>query len=282
MENERDKGARFKRQRAEMAIALAMQNRWEDAATVNQSILAVFPNDVESHNRLGRALMELGRYTEAQASYARTLTLEPTNTIAQKNVTRLAELKTAARPPSTAAAPVDPTLFIEEAGKTSVVSLRNLGTRDIRAKITAGDQVKLSADGSRLLVMTPSDEVLGQVEPRLAARLTGLMQGGNRYDAAVTSVGDAALNVIIRETYQSPDLLGRPSFPSKAETGFRPYMKESILQYGIEEDDDDEYKEDEDDGGSWSEEEPNDESGFATESISAEEDDGDDDEEEEV
>lgn len=276
----REKGARFKRQRAEMAIALAMQNRWEEAVTVNQSILAVFPEDVESHNRLGRALMELGRYDEARDSYSRALRIEPTNTIAQKNIARLTDLKAApSSPTAAAAAPADPTLFIEEAGKTAVVVLQNLGAKEVRAKITAGDQVQLSIQGQRLLVTTPTDEYIGQVEPRLASRLISLMQGGNRYEAAVTSANDQQMNVIIREVYQSPDLLGRPSFPSRAETGFRPYIKESILQYGLEEDEEDDSDEEEETP-RW-EEEPSDEAGFVTESLPTEED-GDDEEEEEI
>ena len=283
MENDREKTARFKRQRAELAIALAMQNRWEDAVSVNQSILTVFPDDVESHNRLGRALMELGRYDEAHASYSRTLSLEPTNSIAQKNVARLSELKAGAAPPPSSAAPVDPTLFIEEAGKTAVVTLRNLGVKEDRAKVTAGDQVKLTVDGSRLTVSSVNDEYIGQVDPRLASRLITLMQGGNRYEAAVTSASDQQLNVIIREIYQSPDLLGRPSFPSRAETGFRPYMKESILQYGLE--DDEEYpEEEEDEGGNWREaggETGDDDGNFSTESLSGEEEEEDEEDERE-
>ena len=280
METSREKGARFKRQRAELAISLAMQNRWENAATTNESILALFPDDVEALNRLGRALMELGRYDDAQGAYSRTLSIEPTNAIAQKNVVRLNELKAAPVKPVSSAAPVDPTLFIEEAGKTSVVTLLNLGEKDLRAKMSAGDQVILSVDGPRLVVTTPSKEYLGQVEPRLASRLITLIKGGNRYEAAITSMNEQHLNVIIREVYQAPNLIGRPSFPSRSESGFRPYMKESMLQYGLDDDDED-YTEDEEDGAQWNDDAAE-ETGFATESLSMAEDDEDDEDKEEV
>src|SRR5205823_12838039 len=66
----------------DQAIGLAMQNKWDDAVRVNQSILELFPNDVDSYNRLGRAQTELGRYREAREAYQRALHLDSTNSIA--------------------------------------------------------------------------------------------------------------------------------------------------------------------------------------------------------
>src|SRR6266542_6042926 len=83
---------RLKRIKAEQAIAFAMKNRWAEAADVNRRILELFPNDVDSHNRLGKALMELGQYVEARQSYEEALRLDPTNTIAAKNLQRLEKL----------------------------------------------------------------------------------------------------------------------------------------------------------------------------------------------
>ena len=60
-----DERGHVRRQWVEQAIALAMQNRWVDAARINQSILDVYPVDTDTLNRLGRALTELGRYKEA-------------------------------------------------------------------------------------------------------------------------------------------------------------------------------------------------------------------------
>lgn len=267
--------ARFKRQRSELAINLAMQNRWEDAVTANQSILSIFPNDVDALNRLGKAYTELGKYGVARQAYGKALETEPSNTIAKKNLVRLAGLKEASTE-SVAATRVDPSLFIEEAGKTSVVALQNLAPREVLAKVTAGDQVQLGEDGKQLAVYTLGSDYVGQVEPRLGSRLLKLMGGGNRYEAAITSVTDQHVRVILREVYQSPDLMGRPSFPSRAETGVRPYIKESILQYG----DDDEYVEEEEgEAGEWTDS-SEETGGFIATSLSAEEHEDDEEEEE--
>lgn len=84
--------ARLKRQRSRQAIDLAMQGRWREAVSVNKLIIEDFPRDVDGYNRLGRAYMELGEYSQAREAYSRTIELDPFNTIARKNLQRLSYL----------------------------------------------------------------------------------------------------------------------------------------------------------------------------------------------
>jgi len=83
---------------AEQAIALAAESRWLEAVVANKHILSVAPDDVNALNRLGRASMEVGQYEGARDAYARTLVLSPSNTIAQKNLARVVELREEVRP----------------------------------------------------------------------------------------------------------------------------------------------------------------------------------------
>src|SRR5947207_15197414 len=139
---------RLKRIKAEQAIGFAMKNRWSDAADVNRRILELFPDDVDTHNRLGKALMELGQYPEARASYEEALRRDPTNTTPQKHLQRLEKLiqeGQAAAPPPT---PVDPKLFIEESGKTAVTSLVDLAAPEEIARLQPGDTVGLESVGN--------------------------------------------------------------------------------------------------------------------------------------
>src|ERR687887_2008954 len=142
---------RTKRTKSEQAISLAMKNRWDEAAQVNREILELFPNEVDALNRLGKALTELGRYAEARDAYARAVKLDPLNGIATKNLQRLGKLSaegSAAPAPS----PVDPRLFIEESGKTTVTQLTDLRRTEATAKVTAGDQLQLERRGNRIVV----------------------------------------------------------------------------------------------------------------------------------
>ena len=83
---------KIRKDRAKKAVALAMENRWEDAIAVNQTVLKDFPEDLETFNRLGKALSELGRNAEATEAFEKALALSPHNSIARKNLDRLARL----------------------------------------------------------------------------------------------------------------------------------------------------------------------------------------------
>src|SRR5262252_5135068 len=141
---------RQKRTKSEQAISLAMKNRWDEAAQVNREILDVFPNEVDAYNRLGKALTELGRYGEARDAYAQAVKLDPLNGIASKNLQRLGKLAaegSAAPAPS----PVDPRLFIEESGKTTLTQLTaDMRRAEATAKLSAGDQLQLERRGNQV------------------------------------------------------------------------------------------------------------------------------------
>ena len=228
MFQEEDK-VQTRRRQADTAIQLAMANRWEEAVNVNKSILSLFPNDADSHNRLGKALMELGRYTDARKAYKKALELDPTNTIARKNLDRLGTLiKTGAGQAGTSH--VDPKLFIEEMGKTTVTTLQQTPP-DVLTTLDAGDRVELRQDGDAIVVETPAGELVGAIEPKLRARLIKLLSAGNEYAAAVTSLANDECKIIIKETYQDPSQAGRPSFPPAGTTeSLRPYTKERLLR----------------------------------------------------
>jgi tetratricopeptide (TPR) repeat protein len=243
-QNQADERLRLRRVLPERAIALAMQNRWREAADVNRTILKIDPNDADAYNRLGKALLELGQIREAYDAYARAVELSPTNMIAQKNMQRLAPLvqqgATVAAPARSTSAgePIRPQTFIEETGKTGLSTLINLASGPTLLTLTAGDRVELRADGGTLRVYTEAGGAyLGQVEPKLAHRLLKFIEAGNRYTAAVTTVSDKSLTVLIREVYQAPTMQGRPSFPAKAVPAAYRTAREAAARYGSEDDD---------------------------------------------
>lgn len=214
-----DDKVKTKQERTKAAIALAMQNRWPEAITVNQTLIDDFPGDLESYNRLGRALTELGRIEEARDAFRRVLEVSPHNTIARKNLDRLDQLGDDLPPQQTAHRKATQA-FIGESGKTLVTSLVNIAPSKMLARLTPGDDVSLELSGRRLNVKDEvSGEELGQVESKTASRLKRLMSGGNRYQATVKSVDDREVTIIIREVYKHPSQARIVSFPSKSRAG---------------------------------------------------------------
>jgi tetratricopeptide (TPR) repeat protein len=225
--------AKLKRERTQEAISLAMQGRWDEAVAANKSIIEIAPNDINAFNRLGKALTERGQYEEAIDAYNRAIGIDPKNSISRKNLRRLSLLKDKQPALSDERPKAISRTFIEETGKSGVAKLDQLAPKEILVKMAAGDIVQLKLKKQRLIVENKEGECLGQVESRIGTRLSKLLKGGNKYSAAIASVSDNVVKVIITETYQHPKQLGRPSFPAKINDGFRSYVKGSILKYEI-------------------------------------------------
>jgi hypothetical protein len=228
---------------AKEAVGLALQGHWKEAVAANRSILDRFPDDIETYNRLGRALTEIGQYAEAKKAYQRTLELDPFNSIAKKNLSRLSLMgKRAAKAD---AHKVVADIFVEETGKARVVKLVSVADKEVVAKMAPGEEVTPYVEGQRLLVKNREGDYLGEVEPKYGARLAKLAKLGNRYIAAIHSLGDKDMKVIVREVYQHPSQVGRPSFPLKEKAGYRPYVRESLLRHRLE---DEEFADESDEG----------------------------------
>ena len=218
---------RSRRDRAKTAIALAMQNRWWEARGANLAILKEFPNDLEAHNRLGKALTELGRNREAVMAFRSALQISPHNSIARKNLGRLIELGDDA-PRGDVMGVGTRHVFIEESGKAGVTSLINLADTKSLLKLSPGHTLDLQVEGGGLRACSAAGTYIGQVEPRMASRLVRLIKGGNRYEATVTSVGQEEMTIIVVEVFQHPSQSGAVSFPSRG-GNYPAYRRSNIL-----------------------------------------------------
>jgi tetratricopeptide (TPR) repeat protein len=233
-----DATIRQRRQLADIAIGQATRGEWQAAVETNQQIIEL-GGDVDAYNRLGKALNELDRHPEALEAYQAALEREKTNRIAERNIERLEALLTAADAArgDRHAARAPAALFIEEMGKTGSARLINLAPAKQLAPLSPGDAIELRAADEELEARVRGLKV-GQVEPRVANRLLKLMAKGNRYEAALTTIRDDDLRLIIREVFAHPANFGTVSFPGAAtgRTGdVRPYMKGTALRYDDEE-----------------------------------------------
>ena len=230
--------ARSKKELTNDAIARALNGEWERAAEMNRVILDLCPGDVEAMNRLGKALIELGQYEEAREVLGEVVRTSPYNTIAKKNLARLDQLGSAPTPnKQVRKGGGAPQIFIEESGKSGTTVLQKPASGRVVASIAPGDPVTLEVEnGAVISVYARDGEYLGRVEPKLGKRLTGLVNGGNRYEAAIIGVNDRGISIIIRETYRHPSLHNVCSFPTKSKEEHRVYLGDRLFRYEEESD----------------------------------------------
>ena len=239
---ETDTTGRQRRHLSELAIDQATQGDWEAAVATNRELLELGA-DTDAYNRLGKALAELGRHAEALEVYEQALARDATNRIAERNIERLRVIS-AGQATSVGDGKSEKATaahFIEEMGKTGHARMiSQLPARQL-APLSPGDGVELYLDGAMLLARVGEVEI-GQVEPRIGSRLAKLMKGGNRYEAAITTVDRDEVRVIIHEVFAHPSNFGKVSFPASATAragDVRPYIKGTALRY----DDDEESEE---------------------------------------
>ena len=207
--------SKLRKEKAREAIAMAMENRREEAVAITRATLELFSTDIEAQNRLGKAYFELGDYGEAHAAFAQALLISPSNTIAIKNLDRLNHLITAgnSRSPKKGRK-LTPQQFLGESGKTGITALERLAGDETLARIAAGDAVSLRIVEGSLVVESSEGDYIGKLPTRLGMRLVKLILGGNRYEAAIIRLSAREVNVIIREEYQHPDQRTITSFPT--------------------------------------------------------------------
>lgn len=226
---------KVRRGRAKQAVALAMRSNWDEAVAMNRAIVKEFPDDLEAHNRLGKALSELGRNKEAKEAFQKALEISPHNGIARKNLDRLISMGDQDAPRSQSGVDAAPRVFIEESGKATTTSLISLAPPGTLLKLAPGHRLNLEIENRRVKVLSAGGEYVGSVEPKLTARLLRLARGGNQYEAAVTSASAQELTLIIRETYKHPSQAGIVSFPSRAGANYRVVVSGSVLGYDEDE-----------------------------------------------
>lgn len=204
----------------EEARQAALEGDWLSAIERNQAVIDRLPRDADAYNRLGRALMELGRLSAAYDAYSSSLKIDPANMIARRNLQRLETLRRshAGEDPVEEITEPKPTIprtnaFIEEVGKTWVDELVDPAPIEELAEVPSGEHLQLQVEGQKLVVVRQNGQRLGEVESKTAERLLELISGGNRYEVYALGLSSNGVRVIIREVYKDPKIANRVSFP---------------------------------------------------------------------
>lgn len=197
---------------AQHAISAALSGNWEKALEINKTILKGNPDDIDALNRLSRAHAELGDLAKARKTAKKVLCLDPFNTIATKSLEKWKGLK---KGETYTSKPSSARMFLEEPGKTKILSLLHPGSSRMLAKLDSGDEVKLNSHSHRVSVISLDGKYIGRLPDDLSARLKKLMRYGNKYRVFIKSIDKSKVKVFIRETKRVKKLTDIPSFSTE-------------------------------------------------------------------
>lgn len=190
------------------AIQTALLGDWTNAIKLNEEILKDTPDDINTLNRLGFAMLSMGDIKGAKNVYEKVLSLDMKNPIALRNLKRVNS--------GNSLKPNIPlnNLFIEETGKTKIIELINIADKKIISHLRSGEKISVKIKRSKIFALDSEDQYLGMLPDDIGKRLTEFMNGGNEYDAYIWSVDDNKINIFIREVKRVKRYSNQPSFIS--------------------------------------------------------------------
>jgi tetratricopeptide (TPR) repeat protein len=197
----------------DIAIKCALENKWDQAIEANLEIISENPHDIDTLNRLGFAYLQTSKLDEAQKSYQTVLDLDPTNPIAVKNIKKVKSVSNGSSEYTIRSFELNVNdLYIEEAGKTKTVELKNIADKKTISALQTGEQVHLIVKRSKIFIQNSVKTYIGMLPDNIGMRLTDFIQGGNEYKACIKSVNEKSVVVFIKEMKRVAKFKNQPSF----------------------------------------------------------------------
>jgi tetratricopeptide (TPR) repeat protein len=197
---------------SQKAINLALSGMWDEALKANLEILAENSEDVDALNRLARVYAELCKLNEARETAKKVLAIDPVNSIALKFIEKW---KTAKKIEGHTSNPSSTENFLEEPGKTKLVTLLNVGDGKTFANLDPGEEVKMFPHSHKVSINTLDGKYIGRLPDDLAARLRNLIKAGNKYQILIKSIDPKEITVFVREIERGARAPDMASFPSE-------------------------------------------------------------------
>ncbi len=197
-----------------LAIEKALANEWDEAKSLNEQLVEQNPKDIDSLNRLGFAFMKLNKFNKARETYKMVIALDKTNPIAVKNLKRLDTVSKSGKngSPNGATHTISTNTYIEEAGKTKTVELKNVADKKTLSLFEPGDPVSIVIKRSKIFAQSMDKKYLGMLPDNISMRLITFMKGGNEYTACVKAVDEKSITVFIKETKKVSKFKNQASF----------------------------------------------------------------------
>lgn len=194
------------------AINLALQGKWQEAIQVNLDILKEDKENISTLCRLSKAYFETGDKQKAQKYANKALEIDVTNKIASKMIERC-NLNPDSTPTSTQSSSFDPSIFIEEAGKTRVTNLVNVSSSKTIKLLNPGEELNIVCLKHNVNITTKDNVNVGKLPDDIAARIRQLVKIGNQYKAYFKAQEKQSLKIILREHIRSNKMSEIHSFP---------------------------------------------------------------------
>jgi len=194
------------------AIKAVLVQNWEKAIEINKKIIKEDSKNISALNRLARCHWELGDIEKALKTYKKVLKIDNFNPIANKSFTRLSKGGKIKKKLNKKGALFSFNVFLEEPGKTKIVSLIRLTEPDVLGKLNNGDKVLMIAKKRLVNIQSEEGNYLGTIPEDLSLKLIKLMNGGNQYSAFVKNVDHQTLQIFIKEICKGKKYINIASF----------------------------------------------------------------------
>lgn len=211
----------------EKAIAAALSGNWKLAVKINKQIISSYPADVDAHLRFGFASLQQGEVKMAEKAYRQALKIQPTNQIAKNNLEKIRILKKKRLTKKTTSEEkysVDPTMFINIAGRTKIVPLINIGQADVLAQLRVGQQVFLRIKKRRIEVRNKEGDYIGVLPDDISKRLIHFIEADSRYNAYVKEASKNQVYLFIKEEKKGRRVNKYTSFPKNMQEDLKIMM----------------------------------------------------------
>jgi tetratricopeptide (TPR) repeat protein len=179
------------------AIRAALSGDWKLAINLNKEILEGDSEDIDALNRIARAYAEIGKIKKAKQYSQKSLKLDPFNKIASSCIKKWEIMKEGNREKPISS--YSPKLFIEEVGKTKIVSLINLTSKKIISTLRCADELKLNLLGHRVTVVTIDGKYIGKLPDDVGSRIKRMHHLGYEYCILVKSADTEKVIVFIKQ-----------------------------------------------------------------------------------
>lgn len=199
------------------AIQAMLLGDWKGAASLNKSIINENPKDIDALNRLAYVFTILGKIQDAKSTYRKVLKIDILNQIAIRNIKKLTDLGPKQIAKSLSRIKGVNSAFLEETGKTKIISLVNTAQPKIITLLTTGQPVVITIKRSKIFVQDQNKQYLGVLPDDVGRRLIKLIKGGNTYTACIKSATEHNVCVFVKETKRVSKYKNQPSFPQTAD-----------------------------------------------------------------